>query len=189
MPLKSTNPAPKLFLRSQLFSFSFTQGAYSLLTFPERVYTEEEHKKAKQLIDGGYKHELTVRGDEAFVEKVKKSLELAKTADCYDFLRTYLRQIIEIDGITQLRETEVAIWANKFAVENVVDFASLLIQKAHHMKEYLEGELYYGGASEKRTVQKRIEFLELLKRKTTNKTVRIECERLLEMWRESSLAY
>ena len=157
--------------------------------FPERVYTEAEHKKAKRLVDDGYKHELAVNGDPNFVEKVNRALELAKTAGCYDFLRTYLRQIKEIDGITQLRETEVAIWANKFAVENVVDFASLLIQKAYHMKEYLEGELYYGGASEKRTVQKRIEFLEILKNKTSDANVKEECKRLLDMWRESALAY
>jgi len=160
-----------------------------MLDFPEKVYTEEEHKKAKQLVDTGYKHELKVSGDPVFVEKVNKALELAKAAGCYEFLRTYLRQIIEIDGITQLRETEVAIWTNKFAVENAVDFASLLVQKAHHMKEYLDGELYYGGASEKRTVQKRIEFLELLKNKTSDANVKEECNRLLEMWRESSLAY
>jgi hypothetical protein len=159
------------------------------LEFPERVYTEEEHKKAKQLIDSGYKHELTVTGDPAFTDKVHKALELLKTAGCYEFLRTYLREIKEIDGITQLRETEVGIWANKFAVDNPVDFASLLVQKAHHMKEYLEGELYYGGNSEKRTVQKRIEFLEVLENKTADAAVKEECERLLEMWRESSLAY
>jgi hypothetical protein len=158
------------------------------LEFPERVYTEEEHKKAKQLIDSGYKHELTVTGDHAFTKKVHKALELLKTAGYYEFLRTYLREIKEIDGITQLRETEVAIWANKFAVDNPVDFASLLVQKAYHMKEYLEGELYYGGNSEKRTVQKRIEFLEVLKNKTADAAVKEECERLLEMWRESSLA-
>jgi hypothetical protein len=159
------------------------------LDFPEKVYTEEEHKKAKKLVDAGYKHEVEVIGNADFTQKVNKALDLAKTAECYDFLRTYLREIKEIDGITQLRETEVAIWANKFAVENAVDFASLLVQKAHHMKEYLEGELYYGGASEKRTVQKRIEFLELLKTKTANASVKEECERLLEMWRESALAY
>jgi hypothetical protein len=158
------------------------------LEFPERVYTEEEHKKAKQFIDSGYKHELTVTGDHAFTKKVHKALELLKTAGYYEFLRTYLREIKEIDGITQLRETEVAIWANKFAVDNPVDFASLLVQKAYHMKEYLEGELYYGGNSEKRTVQKRIEFLEVLKNKTADAAVKEECERLLEMWRESSLA-
>jgi len=160
-----------------------------LSEFPEKVYTEQEHKQAKNLIDSGYKHKIAVHGEPAFTTKVDKALELVKAADLYDFLRTYIRQIKEIDGLTQLRETEVAIWANKFAVENPVDFASLLIQKAHHMKEYLEGELYYGGASEKRTVQKRIEFLELLKLKTTDTSVKEECERLLEMWRESALAY
>jgi hypothetical protein len=159
------------------------------LDFPEKVYTEEEHKQAKKLVDTGYMHALQIMGDADFTEKVNKALDLAKTAGCYDFLRTYLRQIKEIDGITQLRETEVEIWASKFAVENVVDFASLLVQKAYHMKEYLEGELYYGGASEKRTVQKRIEFLEILKSKTQESSIKDECERLLEMWRESSLAY
>ena len=160
-----------------------------ILDFPEKVYTEQEHKKAKQLIDAGFRHELEVIGNPDFSGKVQRALELAKVAGYDDFLRTYLREIKEIDGITQLRETEVAIWANKFAVENVVDFASLLVQKAHHMKEYLEGELYYGGASEKRTVQKRMEFLECLKTKTSDSTVKEECERLLEMWRESALAY
>lgn len=159
-----------------------------LLEFPERVYTEEEHKQAKQMVDSGYKHEIIVSGEPSFVEKVNKALDLSRTAGSYEFIRTYIRQITEIDGITQLRETEVAIWANKFAVESVVDFASLLVQKAHHMKEYLEGEVYYGGASEKRTVQKRIEFLETLKSKTADAKVKEECERLLEMWRESSLA-
>jgi hypothetical protein len=153
------------------------------------VYTEHEHKLAKQLIDSGYKHELTVGGDAKFVEKVNQALELIKTAGAYEFLQTYLREITEIDGLTQLRETEVAIWANKFAVENPVDFASLLVQKAYHMKEYMDGEIYYGGASEKRTNQKRIEFLETLKEKTMDVAVKAECERLLDMWRESSLAY
>jgi hypothetical protein len=158
------------------------------LEFPERVYTEEEVKTAKQLIDSGYKHNITVQGNPDFTAKVNKALELAKTAEYYEFLRTYLRQICEIDGITQLRETEVVIWANKFAIENEVDFASLLVQKAFHMKEYLEGELYYGGNAEKRSVQKRIEFLGVLKDKSTDASVKEECERLLEMWRESSLA-
>jgi hypothetical protein len=159
------------------------------LDFPERVYTQEEHEQAKHLIDKGYKHQITVVGNQDFKQKVSQALELAKIANFYEFLRTYLREIKEIDGLTQLRETEVAIWANKFAVENAVDFASLLVQKAYHMKEYLDGELYYGGASEKRTVQKRIEFLEILKGKSADITVTNECDRLLEMWQESSLAY
>ncbi|MCW4006550.1 MAG: hypothetical protein NWF04_08180 [Candidatus Bathyarchaeota archaeon] len=158
-------------------------------SYPKRVYTQEEHQQAKQLTDSGYKHELTVKGNPEFTEKVNQALEHAKTAGQYEFLRTYLREIIEIDGLTQLRETEVAIWANKFAVENPVDFASLLVQKAHHMKEYIDGEMYYGGASENRTIQKRMEFLETLKEKSSDEKVKKECQRLLDMWRDSSLAF
>ena len=159
------------------------------MEFPERVYTEKEHKIAKDLIDKGHKHHLAVEGSLDFRQKVYRALELVKMADYYEFLRTYIRKIIEIDGITQLRETEVAIWANKFAVENPVDAASLFVQKTYHMKQYIDGEIYYGGASEKRTVEKRMEFLEKLKNKTHEQEVIDECERLLQMWKESSLAY
>jgi hypothetical protein len=158
------------------------------MSFPEKIYTAQEVKTAKKLTDQGYKHELTVKGTEEFKQKISRILELVKTAGYYDFLRTYIRQIIEIDGLTQLRETEAAIWANKFAVENPVDAASLFIQKTYHMKQYIDGELYYGGSSEKLTVEKRIDFLEELKHKTAEKTVKDECERLLKMWEESSLA-
>ena len=158
------------------------------MSFPEKIYTVQEVKTAKKLIDQGYKHELTVKGTEEFKQKISRILELVKTTGYYDFLRTYIRQIIEIDGLTQLRETEAAIWANKFAVENPVDAASLFIQKTYHMKQYLDGELYYGGSSETLTVEKRIDFLEELKNKTAEKAVKDECERLLKMWEESSLA-
>ena len=161
----------------------------SLLEFPERVYTEAEHKLAKKLIDSGYKHRLAVEGSLDFRQRVYRALELIKIADYYEFLRTYIRKIIEIDGITQLRETEVAIWANKFAVENAVDAASLFVQKTYHMQQYIDGEVYYGGASEKRSVEKRMEFLEKLKSKSHEKEVTAECERLLQMWKDSSLAY
>ena len=157
--------------------------------FPERVYTAQEVKTAKELVDEGYKHILSVDGSPDFKEKVNRALELIKTAGYSDFLNAHIRKIIEIDGITQLRETEAAIWANKFAVENLVDGASLLIQKAYHMKEYLEGELYYGGNAEKRSVAKRIEFLQMLREKSDDKNVKEECERLLQMWKESSLAF
>jgi hypothetical protein len=159
------------------------------LSYPEKVYTTEEVKTAKKLIDEGYKHNLTVEGTPDFKEKVNQSLNLIKTAGYFEFFRAYIRKIMEIDGITQLRETEAAIWANKFAVENPVDAASLLIQKAYHMKEYLEGELYYGGNAEKRSVTKRIEFLQVLKDKSSDENVKEECERLLQMWKDSSLAF
>jgi len=159
------------------------------LKFPERVYTEKEVKTARELVKNGYKHVLTVEGSPKFKQKVNQALELVKTAGYYEFLRTYIRQIKEIDGITQLRETEAGIWANKFAVENPVDAASLLIQKAHHMQEYIEGELYYGGNAEKRSVEKRIHFLEVLKEKSQDENVKKECARLLHMWADSSIAF
>jgi len=159
------------------------------LSFPKRIYTVEEVKKAKGLTDEGYKHHLRVKGSPGFKEKVKKSIALVKTARYYDFLRTYIRNIIEIDGLTQLREADAAIWANKYAVKNPADAASLFIQKASHMKEYLEGKLYYGGTAEKRSTEKRIEFLKTLKSRSREKEIIEECERLLTFWSESSLVY
>ena len=159
------------------------------MNFPKRVYTAREVKKAKELVDKGYKHLLTVEGDTNFKEKVNEILELIKTAEHYEFLRTYIRSIIEIDGLTQLREADAAIWANEYTVENPVDAASVLVQKASHMKEYLEGKLYYGGEAEKRSVEKRKRFLETLKKKTQEKDVEEECDRLLKLWNESSLVY
>jgi len=159
------------------------------LEFPKRVYTREEVRKAKELIDKGYKHRLRTKGSPNFKRKVKQALKLVETAGYYDFLRTYIGNIVEIDGLTQLRESDAAIWANKYAVENPVDAASLFVQKANHMKEYLEGRLYYGGTAEKRSGEKRIEFLEGLKKKSRKREVREECEKLLKLWSESSLVY
>lgn len=157
--------------------------------FPTRVYTEDEIKKAISLIQKGYKHNVTIEGSPDFSRRVEEALVHIKTAGYYDFLRTYIRSIIEIDGLTQLHEADAAIWANKYTVQSTVDAASTFIQKANHMKEYLEGELYYGGESEKRSVTKRIEFLHALKGKTQDETVSTECERLLKMWKEGSIVY
>jgi hypothetical protein len=159
------------------------------MEFPKRIYTLREIKKARDLIGKGYKHVLEVEGSSPFKQKVEQILNLTRVAEYYDYLRTYIKKIIEIDGLTQLRETEVAVWANKFAVENPVDGASLLVQKAYSMKEYLDGEVHYGGLAEKRSIDKRLEFLTTLKTKTEDDTVKKECERLLQMWEESSLAY
>jgi len=157
--------------------------------FPQRIYTREEVKKAKEFVDRGYKHRLMVKGSPNFKNKVKQALKLVKTAGYYDFLRTYIRRITEIDGLTQLREAEAAIWANMYAVENPVDAASLFVQKANHMREYLEGKLYYGGTAEKRSAEKRIEFIKVLKRKSRENEVKEECDRLLKFWSESALVY
>jgi hypothetical protein len=159
------------------------------MEFPKRIYTSDEVRIAKELVDEGYKHRLRAKGSSDFKQKVKEALQLVKTAGYYDFLRTYIRRIVEIDGFTQLREAEATIWANKYAVENPADSASLFVQKANHMMEYLEGKLYYGGEAEKRSVEKRIEFLKILKNKSSDKKVIEECERLLKLWEESYLVY
>jgi hypothetical protein len=155
------------------------------LEFPKRIYTEEEVKKARELISNGYRHRLRIRGSSNFRQKVKESLRLVKIAGYYEFLRTYIRRIMEIDGLTQLREADAAIWANKYAVENPVDAASVFIQKTNHMKEYLESKLYYGGEAEARSVKKRIEFLKELREKSKERKIKEECERLLKSWSES----
>ena len=159
------------------------------MEFPERVYTKKEVKTAREMVNKGYKHNLTAQGSTKFERKVNEALKLVKSAGYYEFLRTYIKKIIEIDGLTQLRETEAVIWANKFAVENPVDAASLLIQKANQMKEYIEGELYYGGTAEQRSVEKRIQFLEILKERSRNESIKEECVRLLQMWEDSTTAF
>lgn len=155
------------------------------MEFPKRIYTGEEVKKARELVDKGYRHRLRIKGSSSFKQKVKESLRLVKIAGYYEFLRTYIRRIVEIDGLTQLREADAAIWANRYAVENPVDAASVFIQKANHMREYLESKLYYGGEAEARSVKKRIEFLKELKEKSKEKKIKEECERLLKSWSES----
>jgi hypothetical protein len=159
------------------------------LEFPRRIYTEAEVRTAKALIDKGYKHRLRTEGGLDFKQKVKRALELVKVAGYYDFLRTYIRSIREVDGLTQLRQADAGIWANEYAVENAVDAASVFVQKANHMKEYLEGKVYYGGTAERRSGEKRIEFLETLKSRSSEKPVIDECERLLRLWRESYWVY
>lgn len=159
------------------------------MAFPERIYTEVEVSKARELIAQGHKHNIVINGKSGFKRKTRQAFELIKTAGCYDFFRTYIRGIIEIDGLTQLREADAAIWATRYTVENPVDAASFFVQKASVMKEYIEGKLYYGGTAEKRSAERRIEFLKILKEKTDEKEVATECERLLDLWRESSLVY
>ncbi len=159
------------------------------MEFPERLYTEDEIRRAQELILQGYKHRLVFRGTATFERNVETALELTRTADFYDFLRTYIRVIEETDGLAQLREKDATIWANKFTVESPVDAASFFVQKASQMKEYIEGEVYYDGKAERRSVGKRLAFLEKLKSRSQDKTVVAECDRLLQFWRESSLVY
>lgn len=159
------------------------------MSFPARIYTDEEVRRAKEFIDKGYKHRLRVKGSTVFRKKVRQALELVRAADYYTFLRTYIRGIDETDGLTQLRNADAVIWANRYAVESPVDAASVFVQKAYSMREYLELRRYYDGEAEKRSVEKRLEFINTLKNRSTEKEVIVECKRLLELWRDNSLVY
>ena len=155
------------------------------MEFPERVYTKDEVQKARSLINKGHKHTLTVKGSQAFKNKVKTALELIETANYHDFLRTYIREIVEIDGLSQLREAEASIWANRYSVADPVEAAGLFIQKAQQMKDYLEGKLYY-DKGEIRAVKKRIEFLHALKERSSDQALRRRCEQIIKAWTETT---
>jgi hypothetical protein len=155
------------------------------MSFPERVYTVEEVEKAKAYIERGWKHRLRVKGSDEFKRKAKEALKLVITAKYYDFLRTYIRDIVEIEGFSQLRESEVAIWANKEIVSDPIDAASFFVQKTQQMKDFLEDKPYYGGQAETRAIEKRLEFLEALKKKSKKNDVKKRCEEILKSWAES----
>jgi len=156
--------------------------------FPERVFTEDEVKTAKELIEKGYKHRLKIVGSPKFKSKIEKTLKLIKTAGYHDFLRTYIRQIQEIEGFSQLHEADVTIWANMPMMADIVDAASYIVQKAQQMKDYLEGKLYY-GTGEMSAIEKRLEFLEKLKEKSKNQDVKRRCEELLRQWADTKIMF
>ena len=157
--------------------------------FPDRIYTEDEVEQARNLVEAGHKHHLIMEGSPHFKAEVEQALAHVKTAGYSEFLRTYIKQIVEIDGFSQLRESDAAIWANLHLLTNLVEAAGFFIQKAWQMKEFLEGKLYYGGAAEARSIEKNLEFLRSLKSKSTDDTVKTECDRLLKRWADSTFVF
>jgi hypothetical protein len=160
-----------------------------VLRFPKRVYTAEELEKAEKFVKSGLKHRLILKGDSDFKKQMGKALRHVKTAGFYDFLRTYIRRIVEIDGVSQLREDEAAIWANMQLLVNPIEAASFLVQKAFLMKNFMEGKPYYGGPAEAGSVEKRIEFLKALKVRTKGRVVKEECEKILKSWADSTFVF
>jgi hypothetical protein len=154
--------------------------------YPKRVYTMEEVEKARAMTEKGWKHHLTVKGSTEFKRRVEEALKLTKTAGYYDFLRTYIRDIVEIEGFSQLREAEVAIWANKEILSDPIDAASFFIQKAQQMKDFLTDKLYYGGQGELNAVNKRLEFLKTLKNESKDQSIKQRCEEILKNWADST---
>lgn len=158
------------------------------LVFPERVYTQEEVDKARELVQKGYKHSLVIEGSEQFKDKMQQVLGLIKVAGYYDFVRTYLREIIEIEGFSQLHESDVALWANMSMLDDVVNAASYVVQKAQQMKDYLEGNLYY-GTGEIAAIEKRLEFLKTLEIRSDSGEVKARCVLLLKEWADTRFQF
>lgn len=154
--------------------------------FPERVYTQAEVDRARELIQEGYKHSLMIEGSPRFKDAMQQVLELIKTADYYDFLRTYIRSVLEMEGFSQLREADAAIWANMTMLDDVVDAASYLVQKAQRMRDYLEGNLYY-EKGEMAAIEKRLEFLKTLKVKSGDPSIQSRCDELLKRWEDTRM--
>jgi hypothetical protein len=156
--------------------------------FPERVFTEEEVKQARGLIEKGYRHKLQVTGSQEFKKKVTEVLDLIRTAGYDEFLTTYIREIKEIEGLSQLHEADVVIWANMQILVDPVDAASFIVQKAQQMKDYVESRLYY-GAGEMAAIKKRLEFLEKLEEKSKSKEVKQRCSKLLKQWEDTKMMF
>lgn len=156
--------------------------------FPERVYTQAEVDKARELIQKGYKHSLAVEGSSRFKDKMQQVIELIKTADYYDFFRTYIRSIVEMEGFSQLREADAAIWANMTMLNDMVDAASYIVQKAQQMKDYVEGKLYY-EKGEIAAIEKRLEFIKALKTKSSNPSTQGKCDELLKKWEDTKIQF
>ncbi len=158
------------------------------MEFPERVYTQEEVNKARELIEKGYKHTLRVEGSAQFRDKMAQVLDLIKTAGFYDFLRRYIRQIVEMEGFSQLHEADATIWANMSMLIDLIDAASYVVQKAQQMKDYLEGNLYY-GTGEIAAIEKRLEFIRKLKTESSNEEIQKRCEELLKKWADTKMQF
>ena len=158
------------------------------MEFPSRVFTEDEVRQARELVEHGYRHQLKIAGSSKFMREMKKVLKLIETAGYYEFLRTYIREIKEIEGLSQLHEADVVIWANMPMLADSVDAASYIVQKAQQMKDYLEGKLYY-GTGEMSAIEKRLEFLAKLKERSQTQEVKRRCEELLKQWEDTKMMF
>jgi hypothetical protein len=157
-----------------------------VLRFPNRIYTIEEFLRARKSIEAGHIHRLRVIGPAHFKDRIKEALTLIKKAKYYRFLRTYIRKICEIEGMSQLRETEAALWVNKHTINNPVECARFIIQKAYQMKAYLDGEKYY-LAGELPAIDASIVFLKKLEEKLIDKLMKRECRDSIKRWTEDTV--
>jgi len=147
--------------------------------FPERLLTEEEIRRALELIRSGHRHDIAIRGSEEFVEAARRALELVELAGQGDLVRAYIRSLVEVEGFCQLRTEEASIWMNIEALRNPVLAASFIYQKALQMKRYLEGQPYYGPKCDLELSRARYEFVRALRERCEDEDVRELCDEIL----------
>jgi hypothetical protein len=162
-------------------------GRHSKAVFPSRVYTVEEFKAAREAVARGHRHRLRVIGSKGFKEKVKAILNLIELAGYMDLLKTYIREVKEVQGLSQLRETEVSVWLSGILASDPVEGARFLVQKTLQMKAYLEGQCWY-ILGELPAVRGSIEFLRKLSGRLSAKDrLKERCEEAVRMWTEDRI--
>ena len=151
------------------------------MNFPERIYTLDELKEARAAIAGGYKHDIRVVGDLQFKDKISLISDLIKLAGYWELLKTFIREIRLTEGVSQLRETEASIWLNQMTLENPIEGARFIMQKAFQMQSYIEGNEWY-IMGELPAVKKSICFLEELKSRLQDAELKAKCSQILDEW-------
>ena len=157
-----------------------------MLDFPLHVYTLDEFNAARKAIASGYKHRLTITGSQSFRQRAQKILCLIELAGYSDYLRTYIREIKEVDGLGQLREAEATIWLNSFHLADPIEGARFVIQKANQMQAYLEGKPWY-ILGELPAVRASIEFLRQLSMRLKDQEERAQCDEAIRKWTEDKV--
>jgi hypothetical protein len=151
------------------------------MSFPKRVYTLDEYRKARAAIRNGHKHRLIIIGDNHFKDLVIRILDLVQTAGYEELLRTYIRQIRQIEGISQLREMDASIWMNTFVAQDSLEGARFVVQKMFQMKAYIEGRVWY-LLGESAAVTESLEFLRILRERLKDPELKTRCDRVINAW-------
>ena len=151
------------------------------MSFPERIYTQDELEKARVAVESGYRHDIRVIGNPQFNNKVSPIMELIRLSGYQELLRTFIREIRQIEGVSQLRETEASIWLNQKTLENPIEGARFIMQKAFQMESYIKGEAWY-IMGELPAVRRSIDFLRELRNRLKDTELRAKCSQVLDEW-------
>lgn len=151
------------------------------MDFPERIYTLDELKKAREAIAYGHRHKMLITGDPSFQELISVVLSLIELAGYEDLLAIYIREIRQMDGISQLRETEATIWINKLTAKEPIEGARFVVQKMFQMKSYVEGRVWY-ILGEAFAVRDSVEFLRKLRERSKETELKKRCDLVIDEW-------